>query len=277
MNYSGKDDWDLQNQYDKNYREGNREEVTKIEREFNYRGYEDNGFGHFQKKDESDGYSSDSGSSGSGGFLFGFNPGFLVLLVIFGFMAVYAFGILPYAVVKMFFVKLYTELFPDLRQYYPLNDSYSKDMMLGKIKLTYGLIKPFTFFTSVFLTISLISFRAIKIRHLTRPVATFIALSSFYLMFQEYQKGEATVFSGIIYVLTFVICVLPIKKLKKNFLIGLYVSVISTLGFIVAGNSLLSPFLALNMSSIILIFSRGSYFFIKEKTKATKTVDSEAA
>jgi len=263
MNYSGKDDWSLQNEYDKNYRNGNRKETSKIEREFNYRGYQDNGFGQFKKSAESDDYYSDNASSNIP-FL-GFNPGFLVLLIFLGLLIVIFLGIMPYSLFKMFIVKLYTDLFPELRPYYPLDNSYSKDIILGKIKFTYELIKPFTAFTSIFGMMSLVSLRAIKVRHLTRPVATFIALSSFYLMFQEFQKGDATILSGIIYVLTFIVSIYPINKLKKNFLIGLYVSIVSTMGFIVAGNSLLAPFVALNMSSIILAFSRGSYFFIKDK------------
>lgn len=81
-------------------------------------------------------------------------------------------------------------------------------------------------------------------------------------MFEEYQQGEATILAGFMYFITFAAALWPIKKLKKNVLVGIYIMIVSCVGFIIAGNSLISPFFTLCLSGAMITLNKGHFWGI---------------
>ncbi|PGK52223.1 hypothetical protein CN918_31015 [Priestia megaterium] len=258
MDYSKMDDADLQIEFDNLLRVGN-----EIEAQF--------------AKDELDrrGYSFPSSYSPPDvkeirGKVTTFSPiMFLVFIVVMGSLAFY---FLPKGIYQQAIPAFHDHFIFEQRPYYPLETPYSSEVLQTKVLVIKIVLEWGVCIFALFAFMSCATLRKLPIRYISVPCSTLVGLSSFYLMFEEFQQGEATVLAAIMYVLTFAVCLLPMKQLKKNVLIGIYIMIVSCAGFIIAGNSLISPFFTLCLSGAILTFNRGNFWGIGRKKVHNKMI-----
>lgn len=260
MKYQNMTDERLLYEYE---RANNLYERDKIESELDSRGYEFDGRASVIDKNS---YPNNSTSPVSvGGFL----------LVLYGGACLSVLFLLMVAVV--FVIKLPGEFLSELRPYFPLNESFSLETLKTKIILAGTLTPALATFPVVLIVFSLLTKRHFKVYYVSVPLYIFMSLGSFYDLYKEYPQGNATLTSAIIFCVTFIISVVPIGLLKRNWLIGLYTVIITTLGFIISGNSLITPYFVLLTGGFILIFSGGRFYGCGNKEIINSQESADAA
>ncbi|MBX9988116.1 hypothetical protein [Priestia aryabhattai] len=192
-----------------------------------------------------------------------FSPGFFIFGVVLVFLALVVWQILtklPPGIYTHAVIPFHEEFLLKLRPFFPVDEPYGAVSIKNKVMMPISLL--FMSFVSVLLfgLLSICTLNLVRMRYLTTPFATFVLLSSFYVLYEEYPNGNASIYSVFMFFVTFVLCFLPIKKLKKNWKIGLYIMVLSTLAFLVIGNNLLAPYVCLCMGGSILLSSPGSFW-----------------
>lgn len=250
MNYSKLDDVDLQIKFDDLLRAGTSREMEAdlVKDELERRGY------YFSPS-----YSPPDVKEVRGNVTT-FSPTMLLIfIVVIGSLAFY---FLPKGIYQQAIPAFHDHFIFEQRPYYPLDKPYSEQVLVTKIKVIKIVLEWGLCMFAFFAFMSLATLRKLPVRFISIPCATFVGLSSFYLMFQEYQQGEATILAGVMYFITFVAASWPIKKLKKNVLVGTYIMIVSCIGFIIAGNSLISPFFTLCLSGAMITLNKGHFWGI---------------
>ncbi|PGK52224.1 hypothetical protein CN918_31020 [Priestia megaterium] len=256
---SYKSNHDLEREYDEHMRHSRHFQADKVSNTLKRRGYF-----HHENEDEYDGgsggYSSSSSSSGS----FFIMPSFVGIGLVFFFIAAayQCFKYLPIGMYTEAVLPFYHDILLDLRPSFPLGESYSQEVIKTKLLLPVYLLGVAYTFLFMFGLLSLFTVHSVRVRYMTVPFATFVLLFSFYMVYSEYSKGDAGIFSVFMFFVTFLVSLYPIKRLKKNWKMGLYIIIMSTLGFLIMGNDLLAPYLCLTTAGSILLFTRGYFWGI---------------
>ncbi|MBX9988117.1 hypothetical protein [Priestia aryabhattai] len=256
---SYKSNQELEREYDEHIQHSRYFQADKVSNTLKSRG-----FFYHEDEDEhhvrSGGYTSIPSTSGLPVFLHGIlGIGFAVFLIMVAYqilnhlpMGIYTEGILPF----------YHDILLGLRPSFPLGESYSTEVIKAKLLLPFCLLSVGGLVFLMFGLLSICTLNFIRMRYMTVPLATFVLLASFYMMYLEYPLGDAGVFSIFTFVVTFFVCVFPLKRLKKNWKVGLYIMIMSSLGFLLMGNNLLAPYVCLTSGGAILLFTPGYFWGI---------------
>jgi hypothetical protein len=259
MDFTGKFDSELIEKHRFSY--GNQK--IQIESELERRNYVNENGTWFKKEDEDD-YQENSGLPVFKSFLAILVVG-LIVVVYFGFVS----GI-PEFLGKSI-MGFYNSIL-DVRAYLPSNQAYSLSTIKGKLFLALVLFGIACFIWMALGLIKILTFKKLKISVVSVPLSILYGLSSLFSLYAEYKKRTDVSFKMIVvYLIAFFIAAAILKKVKKFWISGSLISIISTLGFVLGGNGLLSPFILLMLSGFQLIFSKGSF-----KSKVSKIVTNSS-
>jgi hypothetical protein len=209
-----------------------RSERHKIEREMEYRGYEHDGIDFIKEQEEEEEVDED-------GFSILTALWYLFLLIIF---AAVIYNVVIYST---FLSDTLMTALNGVKEWYPRDVYINKDILTDKPYMNFfGLL-----YGGIIAALSLL------VRKYRKWVAALLGTFSIVILFQE-ALGYASfpVFSFSVFLLVFAVCTYLFIKVRSVWKAGIFVILLSTVGYILAGNGIHIPWFILNVTGGMLIW-----------------------
>jgi hypothetical protein len=217
---------------------------------------------------ESRGY-NENHSSGtwtySGGIEEGISIVFLAILIAIILMFIGS----PYIIGHLLLDDIPNLIMKEARPYFPLNSPFDYQELEVKAALSILSLLLICLIMNFVLVLWIPFRKKIHFSYFLKFFYLFFLFSSVYFGYIESKTNPVSTNFIICYVITFALALLLLFKTNKNWKNGLCLAILSSIGFILAGNSLISPFWFLNMAAVSIIFAPGKFF---EKPKAKKKI-----
>ncbi|TXR94748.1 hypothetical protein DN390_23980 [Bacillus sp. SH7-1] len=151
-------------------------------------------------------------------------------------------------------------------RYFPANLYMEGSIISNKIQMNIV-----GFMAACGMTIVLFKFGK-DIRKIT---AGFFAIMSIYFLIDEIKTKDVPFSAIILSCLVILIALAGVIKFKKCTSLGLWLIISTTIGFIIIGNHILTPWVFLETAGFLLIFIRDSHFiYIKKRGKSLRRTAS---
>lgn len=112
-------------------------------------------------------------------------------------------------------------------------------------------------------------------KDIRKITAGFFAIMSIYFLIDEIKTKDVPFSAIILSCLVILITLAGVIKFKKCTSLGLWLIVSTTIGFIIIGNHILTPWVFLETAGFLLIFIRDSHFiYIKKRGKSLRRTAS---
>ncbi|WP_242276651.1 hypothetical protein [Bacillus cereus group sp. BfR-BA-01445] len=108
-------------------------------------------------------------------------------------------------------------------------------------------------------------------RSIRKITALVFVLMSIYFLVDEIRMKDVPVYAMILSGLVIIIAVAGAVKIKKCFLLGVWMIISTTLGFIIIGNHIVKPWVLIETAGFLLMFVKGNVFTITKKNTKTAT------
>ncbi|MGG0706829.1 hypothetical protein [Bacillus paramobilis] len=112
-------------------------------------------------------------------------------------------------------------------------------------------------------------------KDIRKLAALFFAMMSIYFLVDEIKTKDVPFSAIILSSLVILIALAGVIKFKKCTSLGLWLIISTTIGFIIIGNHILTPWVFLETAGFLLIFIRDSHFrYIKKRGKSLRRTAS---
>ncbi|MFP7493033.1 hypothetical protein SFC66_04520 [Terribacillus saccharophilus] len=143
----------------------------------------------------------------------------------------------------------------------PVLNAYEGNIILLQASLPIIGVLFFIGFTAGFLLVLfLLTFTKIRISYFFKAHYLFFLLGSVFMAYNEWKIDGVHNLQLIIFIFTFLLSLFSTFKAKKNWKIGLYTFLFSTIAFIISGTSLITPYIALSIAAASIIIFPGKFF-----------------
>ncbi|WP_336770019.1 hypothetical protein [Bacillus bombysepticus] len=105
-----------------------------------------------------------------------------------------------------------------------------------------------------------------------RKIAALVfALMSIYFLVDEIRTKDVPVSAIILSGLVILIALSGVVKIKKCFLLGIWMIVTTTFGFIIIGNHVLTPWVFIETAGFLLVFMKGNVIYVAKRSVKSAT------